>query len=368
MVSIATRISRRQRERAASVATATVAGATPTGVAVAAPVPALPSARVAAAFGLGAVVLATLLPLGTWTVALAGAGLWHVLAELRYVRARFGPAFVGSIAAAVVGGLAAIVALRLTLLTASFETLAGPLATLPFASTRLELALVCALALVGAVWARRLGRAPALAAGFGALTVVGLWSWPVPTVLLLAALHNLTPLGFLAEALPAAQRRRGLLLGAALLIGLPLLVATGLPWRLAATLGLGWPELSPMATEGLGWAISTALPADWLGPDAEMHAFAGLLVAQLLHYGAVIEVLPHLANAVGTPQAPLPRWQAIALAAAIGGLFALFVWDFRAGRSVYGLFAAIHAWLEVPLLLAWLAPRRAERLVALGLR
>lgn len=318
----------------------------------------LPPASLALAVGLGAVVLATLWPLGTWTLALAGAGLWHVLAELRYVRARFGAAIVGPIAAAVVGGLAAIVLLRLSLLTSTFEALVGPLASVSFAATRVELALVAGLALVGAWWAPRLGRTPLLAAAFGALTVLGLARWPVPTVLLLAALHNLTPLGFLAEALPPARRAKGLLLAATLLLGLPLLVATGWPWRLAAASGLGWPEASWLGTEGLGWAIGTALPADWLDADAEMHAFAGLLVAQLMHYGAVIEVLPRVGAAVGTPQARLPGWLLAAMVAAIALLFALFAWDFRVGRSVYGLFAAVHAWLEVPLLLAWLAPRR----------
>jgi hypothetical protein len=306
----------------------------------------------ALAFAAAALVAATLLPLGTWAVAVAGFGLWHVFVQLRY-----GKHLGGVVGGALVGGLGVIVALRLALLTSL-------LPVLPWSggATSLELALVAALALVGAALARRLGRVVWLAALASAALVAGLTTAPTPTILLLAALHNLTPIGFLAEALPANERRRGLLVASALLLGVPALVATGLPWQLATAAGLGWPEASLLDTSGLGAAIATTLPAGWLDPSAELHAFSALLVAQLLHYAAVIHVLPRLTTTAMTttttePATPALPWSMrLAMAAAIAGLFGLFVADFGVGRSVYGLFAAVHAWLELPLLLALLAP------------
>ena len=40
----------------------------------------------------------------------------------------------------------------------------------------------------------------------------------------------------------------------------------------------------------------------------------------------------------------------VAIAAATAVLFAGFVWHFAGARSVYSVFAALHSWLELPLL------------------
>jgi len=36
----------------------------------------------------------------------------------------------------------------------------------------------------------------------------------------------------------------------------------------------------------------------------------------------------------------------------------VFAWSFRDARTFYGLFALVHAWIEVPVLIAALAPLR----------
>jgi hypothetical protein len=58
------------------------------------------------------------------------------------------------------------------------------------------------------------------------------------------------------------------------------------------------------------------------------------------------------------PWLPWPRFKFLVSAiAALGLLTALsFVVDFRGTRAAYGLIAAVHAWIEIPILLLALAP------------
>src|SRR5690606_7670373 len=82
---------------------------------------------------------------------------------------------------------------------------------------------------------------------------------------------------------------------------------------------------------------------------------------QLAHYGAVLHVLPRLDDAATwSPPGSLVRWPGpgafLALTALVSApLVASFTLDFAVARGVYGLAAAVHAWLEVPLLLLALA-------------
>jgi hypothetical protein len=51
----------------------------------------------------------------------------------------------------------------------------------------------------------------------------------------------------------------------------------------------------------------------------------------------------------------------VALAGAAIGSLLLFAWSFRDARAAYGVLAAVHAWVEVPILLLALAPDRRGR-------
>ena len=48
-------------------------------------------------------------------------------------------------------------------------------------------------------------------------------------------------------------------------------------------------------------------------------------------------------------------WLAVLVGVAVVG-FAYYAHDFADARAVYGLFALVHAWIEVPVLIAAMAP------------
>jgi hypothetical protein len=78
--------------------------------------------------------------------------------------------------------------------------------------------------------------------------------------------------------------------------------------------------------------------------------------AQIMHYLAVIVVLPRFAKARQLTGETLVSWpRGLALVGMIVGLCGLlflhFVLDYANAKAVYSTFAAIHAWIEVPILL-----------------
>lgn len=176
------------------------------------------SAVLAGGIGLcGFVVLALLLPLATYTVSLAAFGLPHVLSELRYVDRRFGRRMARQILVAAAIVLPVIVTIRCC---AVFHLIPANLGVPAELAGVAVLALVCARGssmqtCVALFVAAMLGLATALS--------------PFTTAISLSILHNLTPLGFLWQIAPRTQRPG--VMGVALLafVGLPLLVATGLP-------------------------------------------------------------------------------------------------------------------------------------------
>ena len=85
-----------------------------------------------------------------------------------------------------------------------------------------------------------------------------------------------------------------------------------------------------------------------------------MVFAQCMHYAAVLHVLPRLVGAPpsGSPPSGAPSF-VLATVVLTLVLLALFAYDFKEGRSWYGLAAAVHAWVELPiLLLAFGSPNR----------
>jgi hypothetical protein len=278
-------------------------------------------------------------PLATHTVTLALFGLPHVLAELRYVGARFAPRAAPSARAAVAGLLAAVFALRAA-------QAAGWIAASPVT----ELALAAALTAVALPALLRRGPgAAALGVAAVASVAAGAAVAPVETLLLFAVLHNLTPLGFLAEAAP-----RRLALAAAVFVALPLLIATGLPWRLWTAVLPAAPELDPLGAGALAGHLGAFFPAALHDRPWAMHAFAAVAFAQGMHHAAVLGVLPRLQPGAW------PRSLVAGLALAGVGAAALFAGNFAGTRRLYGAVAAVHAWVELPVLLAALTPAAAR--------
>lgn len=290
-------------------------------------------------------------PLATYAVTLAAFGGAHVLTELRYVDRRFGARLAGPLWAGIAGLLAVVV----------FGRIAPWLDLLPRRATvDLELWMIAALALVVIPWtARRAGLATPAALAVAGVVLVGLSASPAHTLLAFAVLHNLTPVGFLADALDGPARRGALAWSAVAFAGLPLLLATGLPATAAAAVGLWAPDASPLPTGPLGGHLGAYLPRAWHDAPWAAWAFSGVVFAQCMHYVVVIGVLPQLDAADTSPGRWIGRVPVvpftIATVALCAALFAGHTVDFHGARGVYGVIAAVHAWIEVPVLLVALS-------------
>ncbi|WP_428265450.1 hypothetical protein [Haliangium sp.] len=303
-------------------------------------------------------------PLAVYIVALALFGWAHVLSEMRYVDLRFGPRVGGRLRRSLGVGLALVAVVR-----------AGAnVGWLPsVVAVPVELALV--VALVVAVLPALTGRVARITAVIAAAAVAAGVAWaPVHTLLLLAVLHNFTPVGFLAEILRGPARRRALAVAAGVFLGVPLVLAGG--WLQSWLAQIGWwqPELSLLGAGDLHANMGAYLPQEMRAAPWAVHVFAGAVFAQCMHYAAVIYILPRrlpgpaLGRAGTDPGAaaaqavvPWPRADRFAVAVAVFSLamFAAFALDYRNARGAYSVAAAIHAWIELPILLLALGGRGA---------
>lgn len=285
-----------------------------------------------------------LAPLATFVILLGVFGLAHVLTELRYVDDRFARRLPRLTWHAVIAGVAAIAAVRVASMTG--------LAPVNLAIA-VEVGIGAGLAALAASLVPR--HKMLIAAGVLAFTALVIWS-PFHALILIALLHNLTPLGFIAEALPAARRRTAVLALLVPFIVLPVLIATGLPREVLGLAGIVPSLWFPPEAGSLERQLAAFLPPEWWSGETALDLFAGAVFAQMMHYTAVILVLPRLAHvAEGGPPAPAlpwPRgvtfWAGLSLTCL--GLMALYAVDYELARGLYGVSAAIHAWLEVPLL------------------
>jgi hypothetical protein len=301
--------------------------------------PARAGLAAAAAFVAAAFAVTVALPLAIYTMSLALFGLAHVLSELNYVDRRF-RARLGGMALPIGGPILLAVAARAA-------AIAGVLP--PEIDAAAELAAAAALA-GGAVL--RMRRHRAVGAVVGALLGFGAVAAPFQMLLGLTILHNFTPLGFFAEALHG-ERRRGALLLTIPLVALPLLIATGLPCEALTRLGLEWPEAWLLASGPLAFNLGAYVPAALVSSDWALHLFSAAVFAQIMHYAAVILLLPRLANEAGSrPLRPWPRrGLAVGIAVATALLAVVFLVDYQLARQLYGLAALVHSWLEIPVLL-----------------
>ncbi len=305
---------------------------------------------------LGTAALAVAMPLLTYSVSLALFGLAHVASELRYVGRRFGPRLQGGVVGGMLLLLVVVVGLRMAKQVDLWD-----------GTDRLQAELLVVVAL-GALALPALLRRGGVPLGVGILVtggvLVGLVTAPIWTVLLLACLHNFTPVGFLAEALDGAARRRAMRLSGLVFLAVPLVIATGLPAEAFDALGWHQPGVSILPTGPLRAQFGAYLPTAIHDRSWAPHAFSALVFAQCMHYAAVIHVLPRLADATGVPaERPAMRWTWRGLTVLVAGTLALlFLADFKDARGWYGIFAAVHAWSEVPLLLLAMVPAALRRI------
>jgi hypothetical protein len=300
----------------------------------------------------GSIVFAAVAaPLLVYSLTLAMFGLAHVLSELRYVDRRFGRAL-GKPHVAVMGALlAGAVAARAG---GVFGILNSPTAV------TLELCFVAALALSaaqGGLLQRTL--AVGLACVLGTATLVS----PFDTAISLSILHNLTPLAFLWEisrpnSSQFGSRWRVMLLASLVFVGLPLLVATGLPRLALAAAGVVAPSIDPsidpLGASPLADHLYIYVPIPLQDAASAVDLFSASVVAQCAHYAAVILVLPALLAANDPKATGIVAWPrgkvffAIVIFLSSIALYR-FAHGFVSARALYGMAASLHAWIEIPL-------------------
>lgn len=302
----------------------------------------LRAAAAAAAVALVALAAAQA-PLWVYAVSLALFGLPHVLVELRYVDERFS----GRLPRGALGWLGAALLAIVAVRTVAFAG-GGAL-------VRTELLLGAGLVAIAAALA--IARASAAGAGLALLTagalLAGVLYAPLPTLVTLALLHNLTPVGFLAERLRGRARRRALL-------------AAGVVFFVVPTAIVLYPFFPPVvsgpfAVGELSHNLQAFVPAPWIGTAFGERLFAAAAYLQVMHYAVVLGVLPRLGGGDRRARTalPWPRRRTFAAATLLTAAVATgaFAADFFGARAGYAVFAAVHAWIEIPLLLAACALR-----------
>ncbi len=281
-------------------------------------------------------------PLFVYGVTLAILGLPHVLSEFRYLDQRFGQrigAPLGLVMAVLLGG---IVANRVLAWLPSYRV--------PPYST--EIVLVLGLIVLTLP---TLIRSSLFAALIGVLVVgplaYGLIHAPATTLVILALLHNLTPVGFLAECLRGQQRLSALTLCAFAFVLVPLLIMSGrvegaISWCFAT-----WLPVPPGIPGDPSSHFAVYVPTELWDPTMRKRLFSAAVYLQCLHYAIVIQLLPRLGVKNHKTVFPWPRnfRPLIILAGIISGIG--FYWAFADSRALYGVIAAVHAWIEIPILL-----------------
>ncbi|MDA0933714.1 MAG: hypothetical protein O3C51_09680 [Planctomycetota bacterium] len=299
------------------------------------------------ALTLAAAFAAVAAPLWTYAVSLALFGLPHVLVELRYVDRAFAPGLGRRMVRAVLVGLGAIALLRGMGLLAIGA---------PLLRTQAELGVGALLAgLVvwfGAPLGSRAGLASVLVA---ASLAVGVVFAPVTTLVVFAFAHNLTPLGFLAAGLRGPHRTFALGLAGTAFLLIPLLIVLGWPGGPSSLTLEGPPGVGPIEQH-----LGAFVPPAWQLESIALDLFSAAAYLQCMHYAVVLCVLPGLAPEPrsGARVAPTlldevgkgPAVLALGAVATVG-----FALAFGSTRASYGVVAAVHAWVEVPVLIAALA-------------
>ncbi|MBM3554177.1 MAG: hypothetical protein FJX47_01310 [Alphaproteobacteria bacterium] len=282
----------------------------------------------------GLALLATLAPLPLYLVALAVFGLPHVIWELAWIR-RVSAGRLPRLWWRALFAFLAIQALgRLALLLdwiGADLAIAVDLVTLAFA-----VGLV-----VGLPRLVRWARAVALMAALG-LGAIGLWGsleTSMAALVALALAHNFTPVGLQAMAPPTATESH-LALPAMFVLPFALLLLPEVP-----SLG-AWPSWPPGELAWLGEHLPWDLPG----------LFSALVLAQVLHYLAVIRILPRRIGSAWSSASWLTPALIVSAVLALG-----FLASFPDARRVYAVAAGFHAWLEWPILLALLGAVERRR-------
>ncbi|MER7583476.1 hypothetical protein [Kitasatospora sp. NPDC097691] len=292
-----------------------------------------------------ALVVALRAPTGLAVLGLAAFGVLHNVLELRYVAGRFAVVLAGPLLRLLLALVTGIVLCRLLPPSRAAQTAEILLAYG-------LLAAACRYGLRGRP--RALAGSAVLLVGAGAASL----AFPAYHFVVLAHLHNVVPLLFLAEWSRRLPRGRWAFLavqsGWVLLV--PALLLSGLLDGLLSQRPGGW-------TDRLAAAYT---PPALLTPEAGLRFLAVFAFLQTMHYVVWVWFLPRYApEAAERFDARVPALRggrAWALGVGAGALLALlFAVDYAQGRSLYAALAGYHAYLEFPVLLMLVLGLGADR-------
>ncbi|WP_106973526.1 MULTISPECIES: hypothetical protein [Streptomyces] len=297
-----------------------------------------PAAAPLAGFVLSAVLalaLALRAPTGLAVLGLAAFGLLHNVLELRYVAGRFAAVLAGPLLRLLLVLVTGIVLCRL----------------LPPSRASQSAEILLAYGLLAAACRYGLRGRPRLLAGSAVLLVgagAASLAFPAYHFVVLAHLHNVVPLLFLAEWSRRLPRGRAVFLAVQCgwVLVVPALLLSGLLDGLLSRRSGGW-------TDRLAAAYT---PPAWLTPEAGLRFLAVFAFLQTMHCVVWVWFLPRYApEAAERFDARVPALRGVRawlLGAGAGVLLALlFAVDYAQGRSLYAALASYHAYLEFPVLL-----------------
>ncbi|AFY55726.1 hypothetical protein Riv7116_3256 [Rivularia sp. PCC 7116] len=306
---------------------------------------------------LTAAFISVAFPLATYTLTLASFGLAHVLTELRYVNSRFNPRLKIDLQRKIVILLLIIVNLRIIELLGIVNS-----------SISVSLELLCVIGLVILV-------IPILKvkdwklASLGILICIilsaGVFWIPTFMMLLLAVLHNLTPVGFIAERLSGRKQKFALLICLIVFALIPLIIISGYPYNFLFSLNLVAPSADILQAGNLQLHLGAFVPRELHESAIALNAFSAAVFLQCMHYAVVLGILPNWQknknnNFVAWNRQSGFEKVVIFLSTLI---FIYFAQSFTDARKLYSIAAAVHAWVEFPILLLALAIPAEEKII-----
>ncbi len=310
---------------------------------------------------LTATFISVAFPLATYTLTLASFGLAHVLTELRYVDSRFHQRVDFDLQRKIFILLLIIVNLRISQLLSVIHS-----------SISVCLELICVIGLVILV-------IPTLKAKDWKLGILGIlictilfagvfWI-PILMMVLLAVLHNITPVGFIAERLKGLQRKFALFICFIVFAIIPSIIITGYPYNFLSSLNLVAPSADILQAGNLQLHLGAFVPQQLHEMPMAQNAFSAAVFLQCMHYAVVLGVLPNWEKNKNNIESHFLLWNrqnifnkvVIFLSTLI---FIYFAQSFTDARKLYSIAAAIHAWVEFPILLLALAiPAKEEKII-----
>jgi hypothetical protein len=273
-------------------------------------------------------------PFTTYALTLSCFGIPHVILELRYLRHRFDNHWHPILERSILILLAFILIIR----TLSFLGIISTAIAYP-------LELVCGLGLI-LIATRHLyqSRHPFTLIGFlvAILLGFGILHSSLTTLLILAILHNLTPIGFILDRLRSPQGQGISSRSTKLSLFLTFVI---LPLTIVSIQTHFPAQTHPH--------LSAFLPIHWQTQPIAYPLFSAITYLQCLHYIVILGLFPQW-----TPIAPKAFYAVVILIALT--FWASFQTTFPFTRAIYSIPAALHAWIEIPILLLLLHPQQPQ--------